>query len=77
MKFFDGDPLSGWRDTRELTQLRSCRRDPYDHPVALGDDVLDLLMPVGERGSMAQNSTLDAIESRPLDSTDKVTDEVR
>jgi len=69
MKFFDSDLLSGWRDTGEVTQLCSCRRDPYDYPVALGDDVLDFLMPVGERGSMAQNGTLDAIGSGPLDST--------
>ncbi len=64
-------------ETRELTPLRSRRRDPYDYPVALGDDVLDLLMPVGERGSMAQGRTLDAIESLPLDSIDKVTDKIR
>ena len=75
-EILDSDILSGWSDTREVTQLCSCRRDPYDYPVALGDDVLDLLVPVGEISSMAKNGTLDAIESGPLDSTNKVTDEV-
>src|ERR1035437_5016296 len=77
MKLFDSNLPSGWRDTRELTPLCSGRRDPYDDPVALGDDVLDLLIPVGERGSMAQDRTLDAIKSLPLDSIDKVTDKIR
>jgi hypothetical protein len=77
MKFFDGNLPSGWRDTRELTPLCSRRRDPYGYPVALGDDVLDLLVPVGERGSMAQDRTLDAMEPLPLDSTERLARPIR
>ena len=74
MKLFDGYIASGWRDTRKLTPLCSCGPDPYGYPIALGYDVLNLLMPVGKRSSMAHYRTLDALDSPPLSSTDEVTD---
>jgi hypothetical protein len=60
----------------ERASLGSARRKPDDDAIALGNDVVYILVPVGECGSMACYLTLDALYSFPLGSPDKVADKV-
>jgi hypothetical protein len=67
---------SGRSDARELASLGSSRCKPYDDPVAFRYNVVDPLVPVRKRSSMARDRTLDALHASPLHSTNKVTDKV-
>jgi len=62
--------------TCEFASLGSARRKPDDDAIALGNDVVYILVPVGECGSMVCYLTLDALYSFPLGSPDKVADKV-
>jgi hypothetical protein len=72
----DGHLFAVRGHTCELASLGSARRKPDDDAIALGNDIVYILVPVGECGSMACYLTLDALYSFPLGSPDKVTDKV-
>jgi hypothetical protein len=74
--FVDGNRFAVGNHACELALLGSPRREPNDDAVALGDDVVYSLIPVGERSSTACYLTLDALHSFPLGSIDEVADKV-
>lgn len=65
---------AGRGDAVKLPSLCATGSEPYDDLVALSDDVIHALIPVGERSSVPCDRTLDAIQSLLLRSNDEVTD---